>query len=223
MQVESKKVPFTINLDIQFPAQSESVTRAVFEDELYEIPAAPDDGRRHGFLDVGAHFGAVSVLAYFRGYKVWALEPARELQALLRHNLSQIGASVNASFAALVPRRFHPDHAEGGPVDFWFNDRHPGGSKLAVEPPREPSYRVSGYTLPVLLSWGGIDCVDLVLKLDCEGAEAALFDCSAEDLEHVVGIFMEWHTVGDEAEYTEFLQRHGYTVAKKGRNWKAWR
>jgi FkbM family methyltransferase len=125
-------------------------------------------------LDLGANVGLASIyLSQLLGIeRVFCVEAAASNFNLLEQNLARNLPEASAIHAAAV--------AEAGAYRVEEDDAEPGQIRVV---PGDGS--VKGLTVPEILDLAEMERVDL-LKIDIEGAEAAIFE-RAEDWGHRVG------------------------------------
>jgi FkbM family methyltransferase len=146
---------------------------------VYEARVAA--GERPLIVDCGAHIG-LSVLWWHRLFpkaRIFAVEPSADNFAVLERNTAGIAELTLFNGAVW---------AEPGRVS--LGNRAAGMAGLQVSP--MPDGEVEAITLPGIMARMGADDA-LVVKLDIEGAEAALFDGDASWLDRVGMLAVEPH------------------------------
>ncbi len=165
-------------------------------------------------VDVGAGIGEFVILAAALDArnKVFAFEPNPESFALMQDNIRQ------NSLWNVLP---FPEAVSGIEGVLTLDFGTAGGDPLQVSTRNESAGTISGQdTISAISLASVVDRTDAhridLLKLDCEGAEYDILMCSsAETLEHVDRIVMEYHdklTVHTHVELEELLVMHGYAV-----------
>lgn len=173
----------------------------------YEIGAADV------VVDVGANIGSFTLRAAIhapRG-RVVAVEPAAGNFALLRKNLHRNRLhNVTAVHAAVMD--------QPGSVTLYLNRLGSGSHSVHASRGTGPVEAVPAVTLPGLFAAHGIDRCDF-LKVDCEGAEHAIFHALDNAfLSRVRRVAMEFHSQSDATKrvdgdaLVDRLERAGFTV-----------
>jgi FkbM family methyltransferase len=151
------------------------------------LPHAPDV-----VIDVGANVGAATILfaTGFPKCRVIAVEPAPDTVALLQRNVAGNGLSERVEIVA------HAIADHDG--DAWLTTEGPsvGRRILPDEETKEEVVRVSTMSLARLFD--ALDAtVDVMVKLDCEGAEWEILESmSIVTLRRASAYTGEYHLVG---------------------------
>jgi FkbM family methyltransferase len=184
--------------------------REVYEERCYE--QVPDfvPGPDWTVVDVGANVGAFALLQARRGARVVAFEPNPDCFARLSHarrangfddRLTVLERAVGASpgSARLVV-------AGGNTLLGSVASPQPGAERQGFDVQR---FDVEVDSLDRALPAAGVDRVDL-LKLDAEGAEAAILRGAARTLPRVDRVVMEYHSDGVLLEVDAILREAGF-------------
>lgn len=153
----------------------------IFVNRIYEIPARAD-ARPPRLVDAGANIGLAALYWKHRygNFAYLGFEPDPAIAGICRANLQAWdvgGELVEAAVAAEDKAvEFLPDRADGGRM--IDGDAAPGGPAITV-----PGRRLSRY----------LDREVDLLKIDVEGAEAAVLQEIAPQLPLVRNLFVEWH------------------------------
>ena len=203
-----------------------NVWQEVVEGNCYNLP---DDLSGQHIIDIGADFGAFSVLCLERG--------ARLVQAFEMKLANYLATFANLAKPAYAGRALVTHAAvwgaepallreEGGLGETPAGDKVQGGTNVT---PADETHPASVYGLPldwILRSEGSP--VD-ILKLDCEGAEYRILYESELLPEYVRRIVMEWHGNDESfpqerrspggrphggAGLQEYLAERGYTITR---------
>jgi len=160
-------------------------------------------------VDIGAHVGSFTVWAGRRAPKarVLAVEPNPETFELLIENIDRNGLArrVNAVNAALADT--------DGTVHLELVE-HSLGTRIARK--GRGTVQVRARTLEGLLTDAGMKEVD-ILKVDCEGAEYAVFrTMNPESLSHINTLACEYHPEPghDVSELDSVLRNAGFQVQR---------
>jgi len=164
------------------------IARSVVRRDSYRMRALDVDVKVA--VDVGAHIGSWSLLvkSLWPGARVLAFEPWPENFAILQRNVA--GHDIEATRAAVVGEVVAEHRMAPNRFDQLCNT---GGVRLQAE-----GVDVDVVTIAAVLAEAGE--VD-VLKLDCEGSEAAILEAAAENgllrrVRYVVGEFHNCYAVG---------------------------
>ena len=160
----------------------------VFVERPYEEAAV---GRPRTVVDAGAYVGYVAafLLARDPACRVFALEPEAASFERLRANLEPFGSRGRALRLALWPEPARLRVVQPPP-----HRRQEWGAQVLPAAPGEPG-DVEGIDPRALLDRLGLERVDL-LKIDVEGAEAALFAAGvASWIDRVATLAVEIHGV----------------------------
>jgi FkbM family methyltransferase len=165
-------------------------------------------------IDIGAHVGAFTLAAAFRGARVLSFEPMPHNHAQLLKNLRINGVDDRvAAYAVAVS-------GSSTSVELHFKE---GETCSATSFPSmnpewsETETRIRTLTVPALSLQDifvehdikSCDCV----KLDCEGGEYSLFrNADRSLLRRIDTIVLEYHPNGDVAELVDILRDTGFTV-----------
>jgi FkbM family methyltransferase len=145
------------------------------------IAVAPGDT----VIDIGGNIGTFAVLAASLGAKVIVAEPDPENLALLRENIS-----LNGLDAAVLPVAISRERGQA-----TLSCSEGGGAYHSImrSAASERTYRVDTISLADLFDQCEVERCDL-LKIDCEGAEYAIFE-SFPDFRRIRQLAMEYHSL----------------------------
>ncbi len=141
-------------------------------------------------LDIGAHFGYFSIFASKNlapGSRVVAVEPSARNYAALIENVRASGlTNVDALHAAVG--------GSIGQIELMIGD-NVNNTIVADTVATGPVEVVDMVTIESILSTKGLDHIDF-LKIDCEGAEYAIFAATPKDVfDRITTISMEFHDI----------------------------
>lgn len=165
--------------------RDEQVLAEVWGGNVYHVDADQLAGRM--VVDVGACFGAFSVLAVAHGAAhVLAVEPDPDNLQALRSTLVELGdgrVQIVATAAGF---------------DGTTNLHDGDGPCRTTREPWDSNGTITSLTLDQLLGECagrfGVDAADVFLKVDCEGCEFDLvLDATPDAMRRVERIAMEWH------------------------------
>lgn len=145
------------------------------EPELEHLERFLDD--EGVFVDVGANTGIYTLKAakhFGENGLVIAVEPFPEVLATLWHSVQQNG------FQNVRLRNLCLDEAQGVRT-LWMNEGKPNSFSIAERVADAPGLSVLALTLDALCAWEGLERLDY-LKIDAEGAEAAILAGGAETI-----------------------------------------
>lgn len=199
-----------------------SIVHMVYDNDEYQLPTAPSE--RAAVLDIGAHIGAFSMLAAQRGYLVHAYE-ANLLNYQLLVTNTQPSSVILPFFAAVIG--CHPQETTTlyrVPMTFVRDQHMDNTGGMAAHPVQTSATANEWHTASELyvpsLSFDAamqnllttINPEYIVVKMDCEGAEDAIF-CTSSMIAHADLILAEYH-LGQEAaaRYEQRLRTMGYDV-----------
>jgi FkbM family methyltransferase len=184
----------------------------IYRDHVYEQVADFVPTAGWVVLDVGANAGVFTVQQARRGAQVVAIEPNPTCYARLRRAVraNQLQDAVRLFNCALGA-------AEGQGI--LCADR--GLTTLGTILPltegtathttaREPGITVPLTTLDALVPTLAIEQIDL-LKIDTEGAEAAILQGAAQTLDRVQRVVLEYHSAALLEQTRALLGNHGFT------------
>lgn len=163
-------------------------------------------------IDCGANVGYTSVyfLNKYPSAHIIAIEPDIDNFELLVKNLSPYGERAQAIHAAIWPE----------PTDLVVC-RAPEGSREEwgtwVRPSQvDEAADIRGIDIPFILTESGFGHID-VLKIDIEGAEAALFAHQSQEWIHKVNaFFIELHNPECERAFRQALSGHDFIFSQRG-------
>jgi FkbM family methyltransferase len=163
--------------------------------------------RRWIVVDVGANVGAYSLLQARRGAHVIAVEPNLPVYQSLCHAVAanRMGTQVDTVHAAL-------SDTEGWGVLYMPERSTPGGVVVPLTAQAAgggPAVHCT--TLDLLMRDKGVAHIDL-LKIDAEGAEAAILRGGMHTLPQVARIQVEYHTESLRQEVVALLHAAGFAV-----------
>lgn len=176
--------------------------RDVFEEvvvnDCYGIANVPADAV---VIDVGAMYGEFAIAcAKLRGSTVYAYEPNQESYDVLQANCVLNNVEVDCKPWAVGD--------ETKMVRFEPMSNHPGGSHVS----EGGSKLVHQRSIDEVLANVPLGRREVVVKLDCEGSEQAIFNKSRW-LARVERIVMEFHA-HDGDHYERILRKLGWTSIK---------
>lgn len=181
----------------------------VYHQDCYRLGEVP---RESTVIDAGAFYGEFGILcAVERGCSVIAIEPNKEAINVLLQNLELNG--ITEKFATLECALTHRLRRDRKLV---LRADHPAGNALSdlINQPGIAAIPVDTISLPELI--GLVNSNSIVLKLDCEGAEAEIFEDDIErSLANVSIVTMEWHN-RDGKRYADKLSELGFKVELAG-------
>jgi FkbM family methyltransferase len=161
-------------------------------------------------IDIGGHIGTVTVALAVDNpdLHVIALEPIPENLVLLRRNVEANGVAARVTvvegMAGIAGQGLIRYGWKGN--ETALHHAYIGNSTLAVPEGEHTVIRPPVYGLAELLEAADQDPADHVrlLKIDAEGGEYAFFEASADFLDRVELIRMEWHPNGpDNGHHTK--------------------
>lgn len=153
-------------------------------------------------LDVGAHAGDFAYACRSRGVAlVHAYEPDPVNLGNLRPNAARLGG-VRVFREAVVGG----DSGQGR----WKRNVDGRGGRVIHDPTGTTSTVSLNAAIACLMYESGRNVVDLV-KIDCEGAEAEIFDDPALDLSRVTRLIGEYHPPLNPGWLMDRLGRHNFT------------
>jgi FkbM family methyltransferase len=179
--------------------------REVYEERCYE--QVPDfvPGPDWTVVDVGANVGAFALLQARRGARVVAFEPNPDCFARLSHARRANGfddrLTVLERAVGAAPGSARLVVADGNTLLGSVVSPQPGAERQGFE--------VQVESLDRALPAAGVDRVDL-LKLDAEGAEAAILRGATRTLPGVDRVVMEYHSDGVLLEVDAILRKAGF-------------
>ncbi len=156
-------------------------------------------------IDAGAYIGDTSAyfLSRFPGITVVALEPNGSNFALAEKNLAPYGNRVKLYNMAL----------DGAPGLVHMSGEHLGAA-IASSASGQDTGAIEATSIPKVLDAASWDDID-ILKMDIEGAEAAVLNHRADSwLARVRRVILEPHGAEIEAKVRATLVRNGFTVAR---------
>lgn len=158
-------------------------------------------------LDLGANVGFSSawLLSAFSGARVVAVEPFAPNFAALEINMAPYGQRAHTLHGAVWSHcgrlRMHADDASG-----W--------AKQVEQTEDDRQGEIQAWDVPALMEIGGMETVDL-LKVDIEGAEAAVFnDAARQWLQRVRNICIELHGRECSAAFFRSLEGFDYDLTR---------
>ncbi len=183
----------------------------VFEKEEYAFPDF--NFKDKVVIDIGANQGFFTVYAASRGARVFAIEPVAENAELLRENVRRNGledrvtlfeaavTGTDTEVSLFVGSNVH-GNARSETASIIDGDR--GGVSVDVR-------QVEGIPIADLFARCGVDKIDF-LKMDCEGAEFAIFDAMPRETLTAIGrAAVEYHN-GRSAEIVAHLNAANFDV-----------
>lgn len=181
------------------------VWHEVFGGRFYEMPAEWRP-RVRTVLDLGAHVGMTALfqLETLPGVRVVCVEPSPHNAALLRGNLQSFGARAAVIEGAVGGQSGEVHIDVGGWSWGGRTDASPG-----------TGYAVRCYTVDEIMRKARLDSIDL-LKIDVEGAEAAVFANCDSWIGAVGSIMIEIHEPYSLAHFHRDMARVGLRVVDEG-------
>jgi FkbM family methyltransferase len=197
--VRARRLGLRLRLDLR-----DNLARTVYFTGTYEPELVRYlTGLRPGevFADVGAHIGIHSLVAARAGARVMAFEPAPDSAARLRAAAAENGLAVEVVQAALG--------REEGEVELFADPRY-DVADAGVRSVAGVGERVAA-ARAITLDACGLDRLD-VLKLDVEGAEAAVLEGARDSLVRLRprAVIVESKGHGDSDRVRSLLQDCGY-------------
>jgi len=164
--------------------QDANMHREVIESNQYNLTKEELTGR--SVIDVGANIGAFSLLAASLGAKkVIGLEPVTKTFNIFQSNVKRSGLSSIIALKNVVS-------AEHGKYFQISNDNDNAGANSMYNV-AENSEMVRSLSLTTILKM--IEGNNILLKLDCEGAEYdVLLNATQEEMDRINEIVLEIHT-----------------------------
>lgn len=164
--------------------QDANMHREVIEANQYHLTKEELTGR--SVIDVGANIGAFSLLSASLGAKkVIGLEPVTKTFNLFQSNVKRSGLSSIIALKNLVS-------AEHGKYFKISNDNDNSGANSMYNV-AENSEMVRSLSLTTILKM--VDGDNILLKLDCEGAEYdILLNATQEEMDRINEVVLEIHT-----------------------------
>ena len=164
--------------------QDANMHREVIESNQYNLTKEELTGR--SVIDVGANIGAFSLLAASLGSKkVIGIEPVTKTFNLFQSNVKRSGLSSIIALKNVVS-------AEHGKYFQISNDNDNAGANSMYNV-AENSEMVRSLSLTTILKM--IEGNNILLKLDCEGAEYdVLLNATQEEMDRINEIVLEIHT-----------------------------
>lgn len=190
----------TLNLPV-----AEDVIDKLFLEDCYRIGDIPYGST---VIDVGSFYGEFGIYCYKQlGCKVLAFEAARE-----NYEIAELNASANGcSFKGyLLACKAMSDHE--GSQSFGYDSNNPAESSFEKGDRPVPCTTMISEIAKAEGLWPGRK---ICVKLDCEGAERAIFKYDLSWLDKVYWLSMEWHN-SDGHEYAEILTKAGFMVDLEG-------
>lgn len=183
----------------------------VFEKEEYAFPDFDWSGKT--VIDIGANQGFFTLYAASRGARVYSFEPLEENIAILRENVKRNGLEdrVTAFHAAVTGTEEE--------ITLYFGENTHGNARSEtasiIDEQRggvsTGSRKVEGVPAAKLLSHCGISECDF-LKMDCEGAEFAIFDNMPKEVIDTFGrMAIEFHD-GRHQEIRDHMTNGGFDI-----------
>jgi FkbM family methyltransferase len=183
----------------------------VFEKDEYAFPDF--DWSDKTVIDIGANQGFFTLYAASRGARVFSFEPLEENIAILRENVKRNGLEdrVTAFHAAVTGTEkeitlFFGENTHGNARSETASiiDEQRGGVSTG-------SRKVEGVPAAELLAHCGLDACDF-LKMDCEGAEFAIFDNMPKATMDAFGrMAVEFHD-GRHREIHDHMTKGGFKI-----------
>ncbi len=175
------------------------ILRENFLHQIYDLDYERHAGEVRTVVDLGANIGlsALWLQARLPAARIVCVEPVAENVELLRRNASANGLGWAIEHAAIAERS---GTVTVYPNEWWSSSSTTRsvseartGSRTRLEHVlRLPAATVPSWSVPDLMARHGLDRID-VLKVDVEGAEAALFAGDTPWLDAVRLVVMEIH------------------------------
>jgi FkbM family methyltransferase len=160
-------------------------------------------------VDCGANVGYASVyfLNRFKQAHVIAVEPDRGNFEICRENLAPFGARATVIRSAIWSHRAGLKLQGGAGRETEWGIR--------VEETNRDEADLEGTSIAAILDESGFPAIDL-LKMDIEGAEAAVFAGEHEWLGNVKNIVIELHGEDCERSFFDAMGRYRYDLSTSG-------
>lgn len=162
---------------------NELIYKEVVEDNCYSLSRDVVEGR--SVIDIGSNIGHMAVMSANLGAStVIAVEPVEATYDKLRHNVHRSG------FTNILPMRYVVTDRDGGQYKISTDNSNSGANSLYNV--NQVHEMVPGLSLDTLIKL----CTgnNILLKLDCEGAEYdILMSATPESMRRVTTIVLEVH------------------------------
>lgn len=173
-------------------------------DQAENYFATYDVGPGDVFIDIGAHIGAVTMIAAHKGATVHAYEPEPENYELLTQNTKHLPNVYRypLAVAGVTGRRS---------LFKWQKSKGNTGSySMCYGEGVAPELDVGCVSLETVIALADYRCN--LLKVDCEGGEYSIFyDASDVALSDIERIVMEWHRTPEQgAALRDYLVNKGF-------------
>lgn len=169
----------------------------------YELPALTSDSV---VVDIGAHIGSFSALAYNKGSRnIYAFEANKENYQIAKEHLKQYEGAVVVFNKAVWKPHVRLLHHSGFLYDNSAHELNTGGGNVfALD--GEEVHTISLDAIITEIS-GTID----YLKLDCEGSEFPIL-ATCTQLDKISHIMVEYHEMQEIPEMARTEQLPDYTI-----------
>ncbi len=188
-----------------------TVTEMLFDnpyDKFYKI------SKNSVVIDIGAHIGAFSVYAAYKGAKVYSYEPEKENFGLLKENiaLNSLDEDIKAFNIAVWGSGGYGHLLVFNKFSLWNTMISEWGLKNRLQ--KSGKQVVKKITLSDIFKMNHIKNCDF-LKMDCEGAEyEILFKTPKNILRRMKNLVVEYHQLKDHDyhDLIEFFEKNGFNI-----------
>lgn len=193
----------------------QKVIEEVYDDDCYRIDEIPTGSI---VLDIGAFGGEFGIKCCVeKDCRVMAYEPVSRMfnHLILNVKLNELPPDIFVPIKGAIGKAegdrilyYRPGAPASSQIEGYVTDYEKGG-ELIEEVTR--CYTISSQIAIAKQKWGDLP---ICVKMDCEGAEAEIFENSSwiDDI-HIVT--MEWHNYDGDL-YANMLEKRGFSVFLEG-------